>query len=99
MVVDRPSFNLGQVMTAAQRIVMRKQPINLSVQSRQILKIHEANSAAANLVFIGGGATTRGRRGAAPRPLPLARRLEPGGSSAQPQCVPCRTPEPARHVK
>src|SRR5437868_4886473 len=54
-------LNLGQTMTAPQRIVVRKQPVDLSAQRRQVLKIHESDGAAADLVLISRADAALGR--------------------------------------
>jgi len=52
MLVDRGAIELGHAETAAQRIVMRQQAVDLGRQRRQIGEIHEADGAAADFVFV-----------------------------------------------
>jgi hypothetical protein len=63
-------------MAAAQGIVMRKQPVDLSPQRRQIRQIHEADGAAADLVLVGRADAALGRADAGCGILGLAQGLE-----------------------
>jgi hypothetical protein len=69
VVIDRRRLDLGQVVAAAQRIVMRQQPIDLSVQGRQVGKIHETDGAPSDFILIGGTNAALGRADARCRHL------------------------------
>ena len=65
IIVNRGGRYFGESIAAAQRIVMRQQAVDLGQKRRQIAEIHEADGAAADLVFVSradaafGGADTR----------------------------------------
>ena len=65
IVVDRARRDLVEAKPAPQRIVMRQQPLDLAVERRQVGEVHQADGAAADLVFVGradaapGGADAR----------------------------------------
>ena len=69
---DLFAVDLCQIEPAAQRIVMRQQPIDLVRQRIEIGEIHQADRAPAHLVLVGGAdAAPRGAdRGAGVRRLP-----------------------------
>ena len=76
IVVDRLAGDLGQADAAAQRVVMRQQPVDLGAERRQVGQIHEADGAAADLVLVGRADAALGGADAG-RELPiLADRLE-----------------------
>ncbi|CEG09254.1 hypothetical protein BN961_02678 [Afipia felis] len=63
---DQTRIDLRKRKTPSQRIVVRQQPLDLVRQGLRIGEIHQADRAAADLVFIGGadaalGGTDRGR--------------------------------------
>ena len=51
--VDRRAVELLEIEPAAQRVVMRQQPLDLWRQRRQIGEVHEADGAAADFVLVG----------------------------------------------
>ena len=53
LVVDRARRDLGHAEPAAQRVVMRQQPLDLAVERLQVGEIHQPDGAAADLVLVG----------------------------------------------
>jgi hypothetical protein len=75
---DAAAVDLFQIEPAAQRVVMRQQPIDLVRQRVKIGKVHQADGAPADLVLIGrpdaaaGSADRRGRVGGFAQGIELA---------------------------
>ena len=61
LVIDRLGIDLGQVETAAQRVVMGQEPLDLRAERRQIGQIGHADGAAADLVLVGRADAAAGR--------------------------------------
>ena len=59
--MDRLDASLGMAKPAAQRIVVRQQPVDLGRQRFQIREIHDPDRAAADLVLIGRADAPAGR--------------------------------------
>ena len=72
IVVNILAVDRLEVETAAQRVMMRQQTLDLGPQRRQIGQVHEADSAAADLVLIGGTDAAFGRADARCRAVGLA---------------------------
>ncbi len=53
LVVDRARRDLAHAEAAAQRVVMRQQPIDLAVEHLQVGEIHQPDGAPADLVLVG----------------------------------------------
>ena len=75
-VVDCRAVELLETEAAAQRVVMREQPLDLGRQRRQVGQIHEADGAAADFVFVGRPDAALGGADAGRRIVGLAHRLQ-----------------------
>src|SRR6185437_13919560 len=76
VVIDRLWLDLGEPITPAERIVMRKEPVDFGPQGGQVCKIHEADRATADFVFIGRSDTALGRSDSSCRVFGFTQRLE-----------------------
>ena len=61
LVEQLAAVDLGDAEPAAQRVVMREQPLDLGLQDRRILQVDDADGAAADLVLIGRADAALGR--------------------------------------
>ena len=76
LVIDRVRRDLAHAEAAAQRIVMRQEPLDLAIEHLQVGQVHQADGAASHFIFVGRADAAAGGADGALAGGPLARDVE-----------------------